>query len=140
MFTQVLESMGKVTGATVSMQQEMFKKWIGMWPGVSGQPNFPQFNAEQAERFQKKWAETVSEQIRRQKEVIEAQFKTGMENIDKAFRIGEAKNPEEARAQAVELWRKCFDGLRQAYETQLRETQIAMEKWFELMTASFPPS
>ncbi len=30
----VLESMGKITGATVDFQQEMFKKWFSMFPAV----------------------------------------------------------------------------------------------------------
>jgi broad specificity phosphatase PhoE len=137
MFIQALESMGKVTDATVAMQQEMFKKWFSLWPGLAA---YPPANAEQVERFQKKWAETVSELVRRQREVTEAQFKVGMQNIEKAFQVGEARSPEEFRARTVELWQKCFDGLRQASEAQIRETKMAVEKWFELMTPPAPSS
>jgi broad specificity phosphatase PhoE len=135
MFSQVMESMAKVTGATVAMQQEMFKKWFSMWPGMA---TYPPANAEQVERFQKRWADTVSELFRRQRDVTETQFKAGIQNIEAAFKVGEAKNAEEVRARAIELWQKCFDNLRQASEAQLRETQVAVEKWFELMTPPFP--
>jgi len=133
MFIQALESMGKVAGATVAMQQEAFKKWIGMWPGMPGVPAFPQ-GAEQMELIQKKWAETANDLFRRQKEVFEAQLQSGMENIEMAFKLGEIKDPEEMRAKTIELWRKCFDGLRQVAESQLRETQAATEKWFAMFT------
>jgi len=134
MFIQALESMGKVTGATVAMQQEIFKKWIGMFPGMPGGPSYPQANPEQFAQFQKKWAETANELFRRQREVFEAQFKSGMENIEVAFKVAEAKDPEEVRARTIELWRKCFDSLRQVSEAQLRETQAATEKFFAMFT------
>jgi broad specificity phosphatase PhoE len=137
MFIQALESMGKVTDATVAMQQEMFKKWFSLWPGMAA---YPPASAEQVERFQKKWAETVSELVRRQREVTETQFKAGMQNIEKAFQVGEAKTPEEFRGRIVELWQKCFDSLHQASEAQVRETKMAVEKWFELMTPPAPSS
>jgi L-arabinose isomerase len=137
MFIQVLESMGKVTSATVAMQQEMFKKWFSLWPGLAANPPA---SAEQVEKFQKKWAEIVGELVRRQREVTEAQFKAGMQNIEKAFEVGAASNPEEFRARTIELWRKCFEGLRQASEAQIQETQVAIAKWFDLVTPSVPSS
>jgi len=138
MFIQALESMGKVAGATVAMQQEIFKKWIGMWPGMPGAPIYPPYNPEQIEQFQKKWAETGSELFRRQKEIFEAQFKSGMENIEAAFKLGEVKDPAELRAKTIELWRKCFDSLRQVSEAQFRETQAATEKWFAIFAPPRP--
>lgn len=140
MFIQALESMGKVTGATVAMQQEIFKKWFGMWPAIPGVPGFPAANTEQIEQIQKKWSEFVGDQLRRQREVFESQFKAGMENIEMAFKLGEAKTPEEMRAKTIELWQKCFDSLRQVSEAQIRETQAATEKWFALFAPVRPAS
>src|SRR5690349_3249155 len=124
MFVQMLENMGKVTGATVAMQQEIFKKWFNMWPGFAGVPAYPD-SPEQVARFQKRWAETASELLRRHREVVETHFKAGMQNIEQAFQIGEIKDPEEIRARTIELWKKCFDGFRQVTEAQIRETQVA---------------
>lgn len=131
MFDQVIESMRKATEATVQMQQEMFKKWVTLWPSVPGaQPAW----GEQAQQFQKKWAETTTELLKRQRETAEAQFKVGLQNIEKAFQLGEAATPEELRAKTIELWKQCFESMRQAYETQMHEFQAAGEKWFTLMT------
>jgi len=138
MFIHALESMGKVAGSTVALQQEMFKKWVGLFPGMPGAAAFPQYSAEQVEQFQKKWAETAGELFRRQREVFEAQFKAGMENIEAAFKLGECKDPEEVRARTIELWRKCFDSLRQVSEAQIRETQVATEKWFAMFAPARP--
>lgn len=129
MFDQVIDNMRKATEATVQMQQEMYKKWFALWP-VSGSP--PAW--EQAQQFQKQWAEAFTEVVKRQHETTEIQFKAGLQNIEKAFKLGEIKNPEELRAKTIELWKQCFESLRQASETQMRGFQAAGEKWFELMT------
>jgi hypothetical protein len=137
MFAPVLESMGKIAGATVDMQQEMFKKWFGIFPGIPGIPAGPAAYQEQVQKFQKHWTETVRELMRRQRETTEAQFKAGQQYIEKAFQIGEARNPEEVRAKTLELWQKCIETVRQASEAQVRDFTVAIEKWFELMT---PPT
>jgi hypothetical protein len=130
MFDQVLESLRKATEAGVQVQQEMFRKWVSLWPGV---PASAPLWGEQVQRFQQQWAGIVNDMIRRQREGIEASFKSGMENIAKAFQLGEVKSVEEMRARTVELWQKCFDSLRQAYEVPLREFQAATEKWLQLV-------
>lgn len=86
------------------------------------------------QRFPKKWAETLGDMLKRQREITGAHFKAGLQNIEKAFQIGEAKSPEELRVKSMELWRKCFDDLRQVYEAQLHGFEMAMEKWAELTT------
>jgi hypothetical protein len=140
MFMPVMESMGKITGATVEFQQEMFKKWFSMFPAAPGMPAYPAAYREQIQRMQKRWAEIVGDMVRRQRETFEAQFKAGQQNIEKAFQIGEAKNPEELRAKTVELWQKCFETMRQASEAQVRDFTVAIEKWVELVTTPIPPS
>ncbi len=115
----------------MQLQQEMFKNWINLWPGI---PTATPAWGEQVQRFQKKWAETLGDMLKRQREVTGAHFKAGLQNIEKAFQIGEAKSPEELRVKSMELWRKCFDDLRQVYEAQLHGFEMAMEKWAELTT------
>jgi len=132
MFDQVFASLRTATEASVSLQQEMFKKWIGLWPGC-----LPT-SAEQVEQFHKRWAETVSELLQRQRAVTEAQFQAGLQNIDRAFQIGEAKDPAEFRARTIELWKKCFEGMRQGWEAQARESQVVIDKWFDLLTTPVP--
>jgi hypothetical protein len=144
MFMPVFESMGKITGATMEMQQEMFKKWFSIWPGmqfnpfISGMPANPAVWGEKVQKIQKQWAETVRELLKRQRETVEGQFKVGQQNIEKAFQIGEAKTPEELRARTQELWQKCIEGVRNASEAQMRDFTVAIEKWVDLMTTAFP--
>jgi len=131
MFDNVFESLRKATEETVQLQQEMLKKWVSLWP------DFPSASAPwtgQAQQFQKRWAETVNELLKRQRETAEAQFEAGLQNIEKAFRLYDAKNAEELRAKTSELWQQCFNSLRQAFEAQLRDCQTAMLKCVELMT------
>jgi hypothetical protein len=142
MFIPVMESMAKFTGATAEMQQEMFKKWFSAWPGfpfVPGVPNYPAAFGEKAQYYQKKSSEIITDLFKKQRETFEAQFKAGQENIEKAFKISEAKNPEELRAKTLELWQKCFEAVYKASEAQMRNFTTAIEKWFELVTP-FPPS
>ncbi len=133
MFDQMFENLRKATETTVQMQQEAFKKWVSLWPG---NPPTPPAWGPQFQQFQKKWAEAINDLLKRQYEAIETQFKAGVENIEKTFKVGEAKNVEEMRGKFLELWKKCFESFHQVYAAQLRDFQVAMEKWAELMAAT----
>jgi hypothetical protein len=129
MFDQVFESLRKASNSAIEMQQEMFKKWISLWPGVPAVP--PGFGDPQ--KFQKKWVEVGGELLKKQRESMEVQFRAAMQNIEEAFRLGDVKDPEELRARTVELWQKMFDCLKKTYEAQAHEFQAAVAKWTELM-------
>jgi hypothetical protein len=132
MFEQVVENLRKTTEATVGLQQEMFKRWFSLWPGVPtpGQP----WGLEQFQHFQKQWGEVAQEAIKRQRDLAEAQFKAGQQTIEKAFQLGEVKTPEELRTRTIELWRQCFESLQGAHEAQMRAFMTGMEKWAEMFT------
>jgi hypothetical protein len=125
MFKTVVENFRQATEATVLLQQEMFKKWLSLWPAMPSAASW----GEQAKDFQKKWAETVTDLVKRQAELTETQFKAGLANIEKAFKLAESKTPEDFRAKSLELWQQCFDNLRIVNEAQLRGFQAVMEKW-----------
>jgi hypothetical protein len=131
MFDPVFETFRQVTEASLHVQQEMFKKAMSLWTGfpAGGPPG-----VEQVRQFQKKWAEYVGDLLKRQRQVTEAHFKAGLESIEKAFHLGEAKSIEEMRARTLELWQKLFESFKQAYEAQIHEVQGALEKWTELVT------
>jgi len=131
MFEPVFESFKKVTETTLKMQQEMYEKWVSLWPGMKPTQGAL---AEPVQKFQKKWAEFYEEMLKRQRETLETQFKTGLKNIEEAFRLAEAKNPDELRTKTTELWQKVFETLRHSYESQLREFQNIAARWTELLT------
>jgi hypothetical protein len=130
MFDQVFESLRKATESSITLQQELFRKWIGLWPGIP----VSTFPFTELQKFQKKWVEVVGELMKKQNETLQTQFKAGLQNIEEAFHLHEIKDPEVLRAKTVELWQKTFDYLRQASETQMRDFQNAIAKWAELMT------
>jgi hypothetical protein len=133
MFEPVFENLRKATEATIQMQQDLFKKWVSFWPGVPGMPAMPAVGAEPFLKFQKNWTEFVGDVVRKQREALEAQFSTGLRNIEAAFRLADARDPEELRARTVELWQKSFECLRQLYDTQVRDFQAAVARWTELV-------
>ncbi len=134
MYDQVFESLRKATEAGVQVQHELFRKWISLWPGVPAAAPLWGEQAQQFQQIQRQSAEIVRDLLQRQREGMEASFKTGLQTVEKAFQLGEVKTVGELRARTVELWHKCFDGLRQACEVPLRECQAATEKWLQLVT------
>jgi hypothetical protein len=131
MFELVFDSLKKTAEMSLQMQQETFKRWAGLWPGVpAGQGTIP----EQAQKFQRRWAEFYEETLKKQREAIEAQFKAGLKSIEDAFRLAESKDPAELRAKTIELWQKVFETLHQSYEAQVREVQAVASRWTELAT------
>jgi hypothetical protein len=131
MFEMVFENLKKATEVSLQMQQEAFKRWVGVWPGLpTGAGQIP----EQAKNFQKKWAEFYEEVLKKQREAVAAQFQAGLQHIEEAFRLAETKDPAELRTKTIELWQKVFETLRQTFEAQVRDLQVLAGRWTELAT------
>jgi hypothetical protein len=129
MFEQVFDNLRTATESGMKMQQELFKKWVGAWPGVGTPPG----GGEKIVKAQKQWTEFIADLIRKQRETLEAQFSAGLKSIEEAFRLAEAQKPEELRERTIELWQKSIDTMRQTYEAQMRDFQAAVTKWTELV-------
>jgi hypothetical protein len=131
MFEQTFEMLRTATDATLQIQQEAFRKWVTLWPALPvAQPVW----GEQFARAQKQWTTFVAELVKKQRDVFEAQFHTGLKSIEQAHKLTDAKSPEELRALAVELWKKTFDSMRETFEAQMKALQAAVGKWTELVT------
>jgi hypothetical protein len=130
MFEQVFENLRVATESSIHLQQEMFKKWVTVWPGM---PVALNGGGEKIQKAQKKWTEFMAGLVKKERETLEAQLSAGLKNIEDAFRLAEAKEPEELRAKTIELWQKSIDCMRQTYEAQMRDFQAAVVKWTELM-------
>jgi hypothetical protein len=131
MFEQVFENLRTATATTVRMQQELFTRWLSLWPGLAtaGPENGGKFVA-----VQKQWQEVTGEMLKKQREVLETQFAAGLKNIEAVFSLAQTRNPEELRERTVELWHNSVQCIRQMYEAQIRDFQAAVTKWTELMT------
>jgi hypothetical protein len=131
MFEQAFDNLRLAAETSIHMQQELFKTWVSVWPGLAPPPHA---GNDKFQKAQKKWAEFVADLVKKERETLETQFSAGLKNIEEAFRLAEAKEPEELRAKTIELWQKSIDCMRQTYEAQMRDFQAAVLKWTELVT------
>ena len=83
---------------------------------------------EQLSAAQKKWGETVTEMLNKHRETLDAQYKAGIRTIEDAFKVGEAKDPQQFRRLTEELWKQSFECLKTVAESQMRDVQAAMQK------------
>jgi hypothetical protein len=133
MFEPVFENLRKATEVGIQMQQDLFKKWVSLWPGMPGMPTVPAVGTEPFIKSQKKWVEFAGDMVKKQRETLEMYFSIGLRNIEEAFHLADTKNPEELRAKTIELWQKSFECIRQLYDAQVRDFQAAAAKWTELV-------
>ena len=141
MFDQMTETFRKATESTLQLQQEMFRNWTSQWsqaagvavPGTSAATGVATGAAwmEQVHAFQKAWSNQVTDLMNRHRDALDTQYREGIRTIEDAFRVGEAKDPEQFRRLTEQLWRQSFDALRSMSEAQTRDFQAAAEKWFE---------
>lgn len=134
-----MDNYRKAAETTLQMQQELFQQWTKQWgqaapgsiPGaeVLGARWFDQFDA-----FRRKFSTTVSDVLNKHRETLDTQYRAGIRTIEDAFRVGEAKDPEQYRKLVEELWRQSFECLKTVVEAQMRDLQAASEKWLEVVS------
>jgi hypothetical protein len=138
MFDQVVDTFRKAIDSSMQIQQEMFRQFVQQWSQVPGVPTPGSIVAnnwaEQVHTIQRKWAQTITDLLNRHREMLDAQYRAGIRTIEDAFRVGEAKNPEQFRKLTEELWRQTFDSMKTVIETQTRDLQAVTQKGFEAMT------
>jgi hypothetical protein len=134
MFDQILDNYRKATEASLQFQQMMLRSWGQQWPPTLGVP-FPTNGAAIPEQFykaQKQLAETITDMLNKHRETLDAQYRAGIRSIEEAFRVGEAKDPEQFRKLTEELWRHSYECLKSLAESQMRDVQALMQKWFDV--------
>jgi hypothetical protein len=90
--------------------------------------------SEQVHSIQKKAGETITDLMNKHREALDTQYRAGIRTIEEAFRVGEAKDPEQFRKLAEELWRQSYECLKTLAESQTRDIQTVMQKWFDLVS------
>jgi hypothetical protein len=135
MFDQLFESFRKASESSLQAQQEMFKQW---W-----QHSAPLLGANGVTDMgdvQKRWKEYATEKMEKQRVLLDSLYRSGIEVIEQAFRVTEAKTPEDYRRVMEELWRKLSENFKAQSEVQLREFQDATAKWLEKARVAKTPS
>jgi hypothetical protein len=128
-FDRVFDTYREATELTLKMQQDLFRKWTTAWPGF---PKVQPAWTEKIQQFQKEWTQATEEMTRKYLETWDRQYKAGVESLEGAFRVAEAKEPAELRQKTLELWQKTFDSLKELAQAQLQNFQTAVEKWTAL--------
>jgi hypothetical protein len=103
--------------------------WMQGMPGLSSTPAGPWL--EQLQAVQKQAAAAVTDMLKKHRDTLDTQYATGIRTIEEAFRLGQAKDPDQLRRLTEELWKQSFDCLRTVSESQTKEFQGAVETWFE---------
>lgn len=128
---EVFQNVRKATEANLKMQQEVFRQWTAMWPGI---PTPQTVWVDKVRDLQKQWTHTISDLARKHRDTVDRQYQAALESLDAALRVTESTNPEEYRRRAEQLCRKTLDCVREMSETQIREFQESAGKWTELLT------
>jgi len=136
MIEPVFEALRRATEFNIQWQQEVFKKWFSLGPGLVAPPTGA---AEQFGKVKKEWSAFTNELVKKQRGALESQFSAGLEIVEDAFHLAEARDPEELRAKTLELWQKAFDCQRQLYEGQMRDFQDVATKWTDLLIKEVAP-
>lgn len=125
MFDQMFESFRRASESALQAQHEMFRQWAQQWPTSPAGLSSDWGDA------QKRWVESTTDALNKHRAIVDATYKSGIELIESAFRVTEAKSPEDYRRLVEDLWRKLSDTFKKQSETQLREFQSATERWLE---------
>jgi hypothetical protein len=129
MFDQLFESFRKASESSLQAQQAMFKQWVQQWPLASSIA--PGASSQRINELQRRWAESMTEALNRHREVLDSSYRSGIQVIEQAFRVTDAKSPEDYRRVVEDLWRKLSETFKEQSETQMRELQKTMERWLE---------
>ena len=149
MVDKILENYSKAVESTLKLQQEMLRNWTMQMTGASTSASAtpaasasatPAASAtetpaaawlEQLSTAQRKCAEVVADMLKRHQETLDEEYRAGIRAIDDAFRLGEARNPEQFQRLSEELWRRNCEVLKTAVASQMHDVQSVMQKWYE---------
>ena len=153
MVDKILENYSKAVESTLKLQQEMLRNWTMQWstfgtqvfelpmtgtstsasatPAASATETPAAAWLEQLSTAQRKCVEAVADMLKRHQETLDEEYRAGIRAIDDAFRVGEAKNPEQFQRMSEELWRRNCEILKTAVASQVHDVQSVMQKWYE---------
>jgi hypothetical protein len=131
MFDQILESFRKASESSLQMQQDMVRQWTQQWLSLS--PNTATASTEWGRAYQKRWLGFMLELLDKHRESLNTTYKSGIQVVEQAFRVSEARSSDEYRKTVEDLWRKLFDTFKENSEGQFSEFQRFAERSFEMV-------
>jgi hypothetical protein len=116
------------------MPLDIYKNWTKQMMAI--QPNVSGASMEWTRTAQKRWAELAIESLHKQRESLDTTFRSGIQLIEQAFRLSEAKSSDDYKRVVDELSRKLLDVFKEQSESQVREFQTWAAKSIEFQQAS----
>src|SRR4051812_15913936 len=110
MFHPMLDQFRQAIESATQFQQDLVRSWSqSLFQGaVIPSPAGADVGAGWIDRVrtvQKEYSATVTDLLNRHRELLDTQYRAGIRTIEDAFRVGEAKDPEQFRKLTEELWR-----------------------------------
>jgi hypothetical protein len=133
MSDQVFDTFRKASESWLKMQQDLFHTGAPasfFTPPQGGAP------PEWARNAQKKFIDLAAEILERQRESVDALFKSSINLLQQTSQISEAKSSEDYRRAAEDLWRKWFESVKSHSETQFRDVQTFAGKSLEIVQSA----
>jgi len=136
-FETIFDDYRRAVDSSFKTQQQMYRQWMNGWPiKAPGQAGGKEGGAveDQIRAYQERWSETLAETLETHRETLNAQYKSGIEAIQSAFRTTEARTPEEYWRLTQEFWRKSIDSYKTAFEAQSKYVQSLAQMWADMIT------
>jgi hypothetical protein len=137
MLEQLFATLHKASEGTMFAQREMMKQWAQGWPAMP--PMAAQAPSEQTRALQKRWVESATESLNMQRDLVDSACRAGVEIVQKAAHLSDAKSPEDYMHSLQELLAKMFDVAKTQSEAQLRHFAKVSQAWRETPQAPQTP-
>ena len=134
MSDQMFDTFRKASESWVKMQQDLFH--TGAPTSFFSTPQGTGAAPEWARNAQKKCIDLATEILERQRESVDALFKSSINLLQQTSQISEAKSSEDYRRAAEDLWRKWFESVKSHSETQFRDVQTFAGKSLEIVQSA----
>jgi hypothetical protein len=134
MLDQVMESFRKASESSMQMQQDLFKRWTQQWFATTGNGNGNGTTTamEWGGNLQRRSMDLAIEALNKHRESLEATYRSNIQVLEQAFKVSEARSPEDCRRMIEDLWRNVLAIMKDQSETQFRELMRWTEKLFEV--------
>jgi hypothetical protein len=131
MFDALCESFRKASESSLQIQQDVVRHWAQQWQAMPS--NTGGASTEWTRTVQQRWLEATLELLNKHRESLDSAYRSGIQLVEQAFRISDAKSSEDYRRMVEELWAKLFEAFKGQSETQFRDFQTLAEKAFSMV-------
>src|SRR5215467_226307 len=81
LFEATFNNLRQAAGSAVQLQQEMYKEWAKLWPGLA--QSTVDWNAN-FQKSQKEWVTRITGAMRKHLELVDQQYRAGIESLEAA--------------------------------------------------------